>query len=188
MKYPVIITALLISPLGYANCLGGVNEYVTSKQLVSSHKVTTQVSGKLVQLESTNPNTQLNLNSEKIKTTPSDEACFYDQKTKSLVLNYAHDKYQLTTTHKEVLAQYLPLVHDKSQIFIEGHADSTGTKQYNKGLSARRAKEVANYLKHNLKQGNRIVEKAFGESAPICQVEQNLATGCNRRVVLTVKQ
>ncbi|GAA5646286.1 MULTISPECIES: OmpA family protein [Vibrio] len=187
MKYPLIITTLLLSPFGYANCLGGVNEYVTSTQLVSSHTLTTQVKGKLVQHDSTRPEQVLNSSSEVVKVARPDEVCFYDQATQSLVLNYAHDKYQLTAAHKNVLEKYLELVNGKAQIFIEGHADSIGPKTYNKALSARRAKQVANYLKHNLKQGNRIVEKAFGESAPICNASENRTTGCNRRVVLTVK-
>ncbi|AIW16212.1 OmpA family protein [Vibrio tubiashii] len=187
MKYPVIITSILLSPLGYANCLGSVDEFITSTTLVSSHTVKTQVSGHLTQREQMLENTVLNSNRDVVHVEARDELCFYDKETQSLVLNYGIDIYRLSPSHKQVLEKYLGLVSDKAQIYIEGHADSLGGEVYNKALSARRAKQVAKYLKNDLNQGNRIVEHAFGESSPICNLTENSATGCNRRVVITVK-
>ena len=187
MKYPVIITSLLLSPLGYANCLGSVDEYITSTTLVSSHTVKTQVSGHLTQREAKSENTLLNSDRDVVHSEAADDVCFYDKETQSLVLNYGIDIYKLSPNHKQVLEQYLGLVNNTAKIYIEGHADSLGDEGYNKALSARRAKQVAKYLKSDLKQGNRIVEHAYGESSPICNLEQNSATGCNRRVVITIK-
>ncbi|EAQ55319.1 hypothetical protein MED222_07863 [Vibrio sp. MED222] len=181
------MSTILLSPLSYANCLGNVGEYVTSKTLVSSHTVTTQVTGKLIKLDEKPQNEVLNRESEVIQIAAQDDVCFYDKATQSLVLNYPTNVYLLDENHKQVLGQYLSLVGDKSKIYIEGHADSLGSKSYNKALSSRRAGQVASYLKKDLHQGNRIVEYAYGESAPICKVTDNKATGCNRRVVITVK-
>ncbi|WP_139686098.1 OmpA family protein [Vibrio tasmaniensis] len=187
MRYLVIMSTILLSPLSYANCLGSVGEYVTSKTLVSSHTVTTQVTGKLIELDEKPQNEVINRESEVIQIAAQDDVCFYDKATQSLVLNYSTNVYLLDENHKQVLGQYLSLVGDKSKIYIEGHADSLGSKAYNKALSSRRAGQVASYLKKDLHQGNRIVEYAYGESAPICKVTDNKATGCNRRVVITVK-
>ncbi|WP_391090571.1 OmpA family protein [Vibrio sp. NH-UV-68] len=187
MKYPVIITSLLLSPLGYANCLGSVDEFVTSTTLVSSHIVKTQVMGQLTQREEKVENTLLGTERDVVHVQADDEVCIYDKATQSLVLNYGIDRFQLSDNHKQVLEQYLGLVDNKAQIYIEGHADNIGSENYNKALSARRAKKVAEYLKSDLKQGNRIVEHAYGESAPICKVSENKTTGCNRRVVITIQ-
>lgn len=187
MRYLVILSTLLLSPVGYANCLGSVDEYVTSKTLVSSHTVTTQVVGKLIEREEESKNRIINKESEVVQFQTKDDVCFYDKSTQSLVLNYATNIHKLDENHKQVLKQYLSLVSGKSKIYIEGHADSLGSDSYNKELSSRRANKVANYLKKDLKQGNRIVEYAYGESEPICPVADNKETGCNRRVVITVK-
>ncbi|MEZ8100888.1 OmpA family protein [Vibrio bivalvicida] len=187
MKYPVIITSILLSPLGYANCLGSVDEFITSTTLVSSHTVKTQVIGHLTQREEKIENTILGSDRDVVHVEAGDEVCFYDKQTQSLVLNYGVDIYKLSLNHKQVLKQYLGLVSAKAKIYIEGHADSLGSKGYNKALSARRAKQVAKFLQSDLKQGNRVVEHAYGESSPICNLAENTATGCNRRVVITVK-
>ena len=187
MRYLVIISMMLLSPVGYANCLGNVDEYITSTTLVSSHIVTTQVTGKLLERDERPQNELLNKESEVIQVAAQDDVCFYDKATQSLVLNYSTNVYQLDEGHKQVLGQYLSLVSDKSKIYIEGHADSVGSKGYNKTLSSRRAGQVASYLKKDLHQGSRIVEYAYGESAPICKLADNKVTGCNRRVVITVK-
>ncbi|CAH7013613.1 OmpA-like domain-containing protein [Vibrio chagasii] len=187
MRYLVMISMMLLSPMGYANCLGNVDEYITSTTLVSSHVVTTQVTGKLLERDERPQNELLNKESEVVQVAAQDDVCFYDKATQSLVLNYPINVYQLDESHKQVLEQYLSLVGDKSKIFIEGHADSLGSESYNKALSSRRAGQVASYLKEDLRQGTRIVEYAYGESAPICKVADNKATGCNRRVVITVK-
>ncbi|NVD07831.1 OmpA family protein [Vibrio sp. JPW-9-11-11] len=187
MKYPVIIASIILSPLGYANCLGSVDEYVTSTTLVASHTVKTQVTGQLLEREQNIENTVLNTERDVVHVQNQDEACFYDKATQSLVLNYAVDVYTLSDSHKQVLQQYLDMVDANAKIYIEGHADSLGSDSYNKALSARRAKQVTQYLQSDLKQGNRIVEHAYGEKAPICQVAENKATGCNRRVVITVQ-
>ncbi|TOJ23578.1 hypothetical protein CGI42_28720, partial [Vibrio parahaemolyticus] len=70
------------------------------------------------------------------------------------------------------ISKYLELVNEDKRILVEGHTDDVGSQAYNKSLSLRRASTASKYLKKDLGLGNRIVEKAFGESAPICKVNE----------------
>lgn len=53
-----------------------------------------------------------------------------------------------------------------TNIEVQGHTDSTGTHEYNQGLSERRAASVADYLKAHGISSARITTKGFGETAP----------------------
>jgi outer membrane protein OmpA-like peptidoglycan-associated protein len=52
-------------------------------------------------------------------------------------------------------------------IIVEGHTDSKGATQYNKDLSLRRAKAVANWLATHGADKGRLSVKALGDTRPI---------------------
>ncbi len=75
------------------------------------------------------------------------------------------------------------LKHDDLKIEIIGHTDDTGTFDYNRLLSIKRAKSVANYLKIKNIDASRIITKGVGATQP----KNNLKSE-NRRVEFVFKK
>jgi OmpA-OmpF porin, OOP family len=70
-------------------------------------------------------------------------------------------------------------------IEVRGHTDSTGSKQYNLGLSQRRAESVMAYLKeHGVT--NTMTAKGYGEADPIASNSTAEGRAQNRRVSLHI--
>ncbi|ELP6758631.1 TPA: OmpA family protein [Vibrio vulnificus] len=182
-----LLLLVLLSNYAQANCVNTSEEQLITKTLLSTHYKTTQSEGSIVVDEGQTEARVLNRDVQKVKAQNSSEHCFFDEKKMSLVLNYQHNKFGLTDIHQDAIRSYIGIVDPNRKISVEGHADSTGSDTYNKQLSARRANTVARFLKKDLGLGNRIVEKAFGETTPICAAEENQQNGCNRRVVLTLE-
>lgn len=185
-----IAWCLLFLPLAspsLASCLPVEVNSVTSKELVATYQVTTQVMGKIQEEKTIENNQVLDRKQLTLPTKANEEECIYDTQSQTLLLNYTFDQYRLTDSQHQILKQYVELVGDDVDIVVEGHADSTGRERYNKWLSERRAREVSLYLKGALKLGNRIKLVAFGEASPACSIPENKRNGCNRRVVLSLK-
>lgn len=70
---------------------------------------------------------------------------------------------------------------------IYGHADSTGPKKYNQGLSERRAKAICNYLVGQGIGAERLHPVGFGETQPIAPNTTKEGRQKNRRVELNLK-
>lgn len=72
--------------------------------------------------------------------------------------------------------------HQAPKILVAGHTDSTGTDEYNKGLSDRRAAAVRQFLaeKHNV-PADKLVSRGYGESRPIATNETEAGRQQNRR-------
>lgn len=186
MKKLLSIAIIFTSNVALANCVNHDENYVSSKILKSSETKVTQVVGKLAVTVNEERSIVQDKRVVKVEGLNATDSCTFDKNSMSLILNYDTDKYRLTNTHKQAISQYLELVDEGTRVLVEGHTDEVGSQAYNKGLSARRANAATTYLKQGLGLGNRIVEKAFGESAPICKVNENKVSGCNRRVVLTI--
>ena len=76
--------------------------------------------------------------------------------------------------------------YDKTVIEVAGHTDNTGSEQYNKALSERRASTVAGYLaSHGIKQA-RLLTVGAGESYPVASNANESGRSQNRRVELTI--
>jgi outer membrane protein OmpA-like peptidoglycan-associated protein len=76
--------------------------------------------------------------------------------------------------------------YDKTVIEVAGHTDNTGSDQYNKSLSERRASTVAGYLSsHGIKQA-RLLTVGAGESYPVASNASESGRSQNRRVELTI--
>ena len=76
--------------------------------------------------------------------------------------------------------------YDKTIIEVAGHTDSTGTAEYNKGLSQRRANSVADYLVTRGVIQARIMTAAGGEDHPIGSNATEQGRTANRRVEVTL--
>jgi outer membrane protein OmpA-like peptidoglycan-associated protein len=68
---------------------------------------------------------------------------------------------------------------------VQGHTDSTGSKQYNYELGERRAEAVRRYLNQHGVALNRIGTISYGPDAPVAPNDTREGRQANRRVVLT---
>jgi outer membrane protein OmpA-like peptidoglycan-associated protein len=73
-----------------------------------------------------------------------------------------------------------------TDILIAGHTDSDGTDAYNQGLSERRAKAVADYLKNLGVAGARLQTIGYGESQPVQANDTAAGKQANRRVEVAI--
>jgi OOP family OmpA-OmpF porin len=72
-------------------------------------------------------------------------------------------------------------------VLLEGYTDSTGSEEYNLGLSLRRAESVANYLMDNYNIGDdRIVVNYYGPANPAADNGTSEGRAMNRRVEVAV--
>ena len=74
--------------------------------------------------------------------------------------------------------------HEKGNLAVTGHTDSTGSDKYNQALSERRAQSVTNYLVENGIDSKRIETMGMGESQPIASNATESGRSQNRRVEL----
>lgn len=89
--------------------------------------------------------------------------------------------FDVLTSVSKVLKEY-----DKTVVEVAGHTDSTGSDEYNQGLSERRAQSVAQYLGSQGILRQRLITIGLGESMPVA--DNSLASGrqANRRVEITM--
>jgi outer membrane protein OmpA-like peptidoglycan-associated protein len=77
--------------------------------------------------------------------------------------------------------------YESTTVDVAGHADSTGTDEYNMALSQRRADSVAQALISNGVQPMRVVAVGFGESRPIADNATTDGRARNRRVEIKLR-
>ncbi len=75
---------------------------------------------------------------------------------------------------------------DKTMVEVAGHTDSTGSAQYNQGLSERRANSVAAYLRSRQVMGQRLMVVGAGEDYPVASNDTPSGRQLNRRVEITI--
>jgi outer membrane protein OmpA-like peptidoglycan-associated protein len=76
--------------------------------------------------------------------------------------------------------------YDKTIIEVAGHTDSTGSADYNRQLSQRRATSVADYLVSRGVGQARIMTAAGGEDHPVASNATDQGRSANRRVEVTL--
>ncbi len=76
--------------------------------------------------------------------------------------------------------------YEKTIVEVAGHTDSTGTAEYNQGLSQRRAQTVATYLAGKGVLDQRIITVGAGEARPVATNDTPEGRQLNRRVELTL--
>ncbi|HYE27006.1 MAG TPA: OmpA family protein, partial [Allosphingosinicella sp.] len=72
-----------------------------------------------------------------------------------------------------------------AQVVLAGHADRSGSDQYNVGLSQRRAANVRAYLAGRGIPDGVMTTEAFGESRPLVNTADGVREPQNRRVEIT---
>jgi len=103
-------------------------------------------------------------------------------------ITFPTNSADLNASFYEVLNSVSLVVNEYEQTVIEvaGHTDSTGSNEYNQGLSERRAASVASYLRTRNVLGERIIEIGMGEDRPIATNDTEAGRQANRRVELTL--
>ncbi|HEX9932181.1 MAG TPA: OmpA family protein [Allosphingosinicella sp.] len=104
----------------------------------------------------------------------------------------------ITFAHNQadVQAQFQPVLNEVAQTLVSypstmidvlGHTDSTGTHEYNQGLSERRAQAVSAYLTARGVQPVRIAARGYGETQLLVNPERTEADRqANRRVEIRI--
>ena len=77
--------------------------------------------------------------------------------------------------------------YDKTLVDVNGHTDSTGSVQYNMGLSNQRARSVAEYLAAQGVESERLFTQGFGPHYPVADNATANGRQLNRRVELILK-
>ncbi|GLT18383.1 outer membrane protein A [Vibrio zhanjiangensis] len=97
------------------------------------------------------------------------------------------DKAELSLQQKEIehITQLL-IDNPTAKVKVIGHSDSSGSEAYNQKLSEKRAKYIADKLKNNGVEEERIIANGKGEMAPIASNETIEGRALNRRVDITV--
>ncbi|MCK4988172.1 MAG: OmpA family protein, partial [Desulfobacterales bacterium] len=73
-----------------------------------------------------------------------------------------------------------------TNIMLAGHTDSTGSEEYNLGLSRRRAQSVADYLTTQNVDPARFAVEGYGKSDPIASNDTSAGRAENRRVEVAI--
>jgi outer membrane protein OmpA-like peptidoglycan-associated protein len=76
--------------------------------------------------------------------------------------------------------------YPNSLIDVYGHTDSTGSDQYNQGLSERRAKTVADYLSIRGVSSARVRSIGYGKTMPVASNATEQGRALNRRVEIKI--
>jgi len=81
---------------------------------------------------------------------------------------FAFDKSNLSDDAKISLDKLVKVLNSypDTNIEVQGHTDSKGSKSYNQSLSERRANAVSGYLTNKDITSKRLTTKGFGETAP----------------------
>jgi peptidoglycan-associated lipoprotein len=98
---------------------------------------------------------------------------------------FGYDKYDLTDEAHAVLQKQAAWLqrYPAVTLNIEGHSDERGTREYNLGLSARRANAAKEYLVSLGVNGSRLETIAYGKDRPACAASNEACWSQNRRDV-----
>lgn len=103
-------------------------------------------------------------------------------------INFAFDSAKISDDSEAILEVAVTTLKNnpKMKVKIEGHTDSTGTEEYNLGLSQRRADAVRDYLVTQGIASDRLQTAGKGEAVPLVSNETREGRTQNRRVEFVV--
>ena len=101
---------------------------------------------------------------------------------------FEFDKYRLTPESIYVLDELSKkITRNNPNLFVEGHTDSIGTKEYNFSLGLRRATSVENYLVQKGADKESLEGVSKGELVPIASNDTSQGRQQNRRMDMVLK-
>lgn len=80
------------------------------------------------------------------------------------------------------------LIMPELNLRVEGHTDSTGSPEYNQGLSERRATSVRDFLAQQGIEGQRMVAVGYGMTRPVADNSTREGRARNRRVEIVIAE
>ncbi len=98
------------------------------------------------------------------------------------------DRADLKSDSKAELARLSTILnkYEDTNILLAGHTDSTGSAEYNMGLSQRRARSVADYLAIQNVSPARLDVRGFGKDEPVASNDTTAGRALNRRVEVAI--
>ena len=99
------------------------------------------------------------------------------------------DSFTLKNESKETIDNIIEAIkktYPDREIIVQGHTDNTGSAEYNKTLSERRAKTVADYILPSLNH-DKLSYSGFGDKEPIASNDTTEGRSKNRRVDIIIK-
>ena len=101
---------------------------------------------------------------------------------------FGFDSYELTSASRDNISEMAGTLkkYDETNILIEGHTDSKGSKKYNQNLSEQRASSVFNQLIKLGVDAGRISEVGYGEQNPVADNSTEEGRSKNRRVEIAI--
>jgi len=111
------------------------------------------------------------------------------QVARTYLVFFDWDRADLTTRAREIIAEAAQNARrvQTTRIEVAGHADRSGSAQYNQRLSQRRADAVAAELVRNGVSRNEIFVSAYGESRPLVPTADGVREPQNRRVEIVLR-
>ncbi|HYF09485.1 MAG TPA: OmpA family protein [Acetobacteraceae bacterium] len=109
--------------------------------------------------------------------------------SRSFLVFFDFDRAELTERARQILgeAAQAARTQETTRIEVAGHADRSGTPQYNQALSQRRAEAVAAELVRRGVSRAAITVTAFGESRPLVPTADGVREPQNRRVEIVLR-
>ena len=104
------------------------------------------------------------------------------------MIYFAFDSAELNSAAKAALDRVAANLTNRNFVvaIANGHADATGTEEYNMGLSERRAASVANYLTSKGVGASQVRQRAYGETRPAASDDTEIGRAKNRRVEINL--
>lgn len=101
---------------------------------------------------------------------------------------FAFDSAELSGKAKASLDKVAVALKDSGKAAdVNGYTDSTGSAEYNKGLSQRRAKAVASYLESKGVAANKLTTNGYGATNFVANNDTAAGRAQNRRVDIVLK-
>lgn len=130
---------------------------------------------------------------QELKQVPGMQEVNYNKETGEIAtrmqVNFAYNSAEILPGEKQKLDSLAGVFakYPENIVNVAGHTDSDGSDAYNKTLSEKRAKAVADYLM--MKNPNMIkpTSEGFGESMPIASNDTPEGKAMNRRVEISIK-
>ena len=112
----------------------------------------------------------------------------YDGFEPSVYFDY--DRFDVKPSYVEVIKKIAQIMRENrtSKIFLEGHSDERGTREYNVALGHKRAESVAKALEAEGIERQRMDTISFGEEDPADNTPNEKGWAKNRRCDLILKR